>query len=491
MAPGVDAVGAAAHSPPPPAGQKIHLRHGQLSLRGAALPVGARRVVALAVGDLRSPGRGAALERHPQGMIGAVGLQALRLNAQHVGEAAFRQHLAHRRAQVVEVAVELAAGVVRHDEERALARRARQSLVPLRPQAADVHRLDDAVGAPELLHQLLEHVGAARVAVARVGIGQVSFARDRLPGDLALVFRALDPVHDRGVEALGEVDHLLAAVNARQQPGEVGERAGEGPDHRLLLLAVGAVGGGGTEGRRGQRQPPGRGAALLAGDQLQRVGVAVHQLRQAERVDRLQHLPAVGGEAERELRPAGRAVGRHRHQVRRVERRQHAAHHRTRSDDRLRLREREVEEEQEMAPQRGRDRRHRLPLPRPQVEHLEAGQRQPLAPVIDLEVGGGEPAHQLAAPHHLHRHLDRHHLGDLGQRTGPGGPGGRRRRCRQRPAAAAEARDHHPTQSEDQPSDRLAGSASTLHGTPLPSTNHVFRVDGEYVPPLAQKGKRL
>ena len=75
----------------------------------------------------------------------------------------------------------------------------------------------------------------------------------------------------------------------------------------------------------------------------------------------------------------------------------------------------EVEEQHEVAPRGGRHVGGGAGRGG-EVEHLEAADRHLLAPVEDLEVGGGEAAHRLAAIDHLHRHLDHHHVGALGER---------------------------------------------------------------------------
>jgi hypothetical protein len=89
-----------------------------------------------------------------------------------------------------------------------------------------------------------------------------------------------------------------------------------------------------------------------------------------------------------------------------------------RLDDRLGLGERQVEEHQEVAAGRGGHVR-RLLARDLQVEDLEAGDGQLLAPLEDLEVVGGEAADRLAVlGQDLDRHLDDDHVGGFGELRG-------------------------------------------------------------------------
>jgi hypothetical protein len=251
-----------------------------------------------------------------------------------------------------------------------------------------------------------------------------------------LVGRALD---QGAVEALGEEDQMLAPLHQGDLAGEVGERAGEvvdviplggavgprdGVGHRLHADLSGHVGGV-RERIAGNRARPAAGGVLgpedLLEHQAQGIDRTRDQVRQAQHLQGVVELPAVGGEAEHELRPARGAVGGDGHQVGGVEGPEQAGGGLPRPGDRPGLRERQVEEEQKVPPRGGGQARHAPGAGEPlEVERLEAGHRHPAAPLPHLEVGGREAAYRLAIAHHLHRHVDRQHARGAGERRSRG-----------------------------------------------------------------------
>ncbi len=422
---------------PPASGAAEHQAGGgELALERVALGERARRVVARPVDD---PHAAVVLHLDAERVVLAVGGQALGLEGEDVGDARPLEQASHRRPEVVGVVEELAAGLVGHHEQAVLAAGVLDALVAAGGEAADVDALDRAVGAAELLEHAGQVARGLGVAEAVLGVDQPVLAGGRRRVDvlrLLVVGRALD---ERAVEALGQVDDVLPPLDAPHQVRQVGERAGHRGDVVLLRLPRGAGLGlrhlleGVEEGLLLVVAPLGalvQAAALpLRRDQQpERVGVAVGELGEAEGIDGVLDLPPVGGEADDELRAAGLAVGRHRHQVGALDTLfDHLVRRRAALDDRRGLGVREVEEEEEVAA--GGD-RHRALLPLlagggrlRQVDDVEAGDLLLLLAVVELEVGGGQAAHRLVALDDGHRHLDGDDRGGLVEPLA-GGPGG-------------------------------------------------------------------
>ena len=306
-------------------------------------------------------------------------------------------------------------------------------------EAADVHRLDRAVGAAELLEHPLDGVGGLGQAVALLRQHAPGLAAEHLLAHGVLAVLVGGPLEQAGVEPLGEEDQVLAPFHQRHLAGEVGERAGEGLHLRLEGRAVGLLDaprqrlegsqdrgigdvGQGIAGEGASAAGDAPRAQHLLQDEAERID-RMDQVGEAERGEGVLDLPPVGGVAEHELRTAQGAVGCHGHQVGPLELVEEAGRRPPRPHHRFGLGEGEVEEEEEVAPGRRRHLRG-LAAGRREVEHLEAGDRQPAPPLPDLEIAGLEAADRLAVAHHLHRHLDRQHLGGAGE----GGPGRRRGR---------------------------------------------------------------
>ncbi len=396
------------------------LRRGQRPLEGVRLGVGLGRVVTRPVDD---PGaaRGV-LEPDPQPAELAVERQVVGLEGEQVGHARALQHLGHGVAQVGEVGEHLAAGVLRHEEQRVpIALALGQHL------AAHVDGLDRAVRFSEPGEHLVDRALCGRTAEdllvvhapgLPVGGGLLEFQHPIL-----LVGReaAVADQH-RTVEAFRKEDDVLAALDRSHPRGQFAHPGGQGGDVAGGPIAVGGVlqirefGAGPREHRIGvQAGAVGRFAEAVArrelaaqvrDDETQWVADRLAGLDLAQSGDRLAELAAVGGEAEHEPRP--RVVERHGGQVRGMQLAQHqvgggllgAAHG-------VGGREQEVEQEQEVPPRRYRHRlvRH-LAFDDLQIDHVEAGDLDRPAAVEEFEVVAGEAAQRVAAAADLHRHFD-------------------------------------------------------------------------------------
>ncbi len=299
------------------------------SLISGRLVLEGHRGVVARPGDHPRAARGV-LELHPQVVERAVRLEVGGLERQHVGDAGAAQHLPHGGREVVVVLEQLAAGALGHVEQRFAAVRPAGTLLAAGAQAADVHRLDHAVGAAERLEHLLDgvqRVAAAEPVVRAGGVGGGDDpplvagveadtlrrpprspdrcstcrrpARRRTPrrGRPRTCAPRPPPSGGRGRRTSGSGASTCCSWALRSACSALAAKAASVSMRassvfaRTSLRVADAL-------NCGWLKLAHQGLGI---DQLQRVGRAVGQLRRPQGVDGGGDLPAVGGEAENQV----------------------------------------------------------------------------------------------------------------------------------------------------------------------------------------------
>jgi hypothetical protein len=423
---------------------------------------------------------------------------AVRPEGEHVHELRLRDQPREVLAEIVRVAEDVAAAALRDFVERILVlpQAHRGALVPgirLRSDAADVHRVDDAVGAVEELadlRELLPQRGRAE-ALVRVHLPDLA-VQEVLPLLLALGRADEEPA----AEAFGEIDDVLPPLDRVERLRELAERLEEmahAPARVLVvphamhdregLEALGQArpvraASHGTRRRKSRRPCAG---GLRVGER-ERVGPLLERV-EPERLDRARELDAIGRERDEDLHAPFDRVGRDRREIAVGHPRQdEVVRGAARVHDRLRTREREVEEEKETAPRRGRQgSRGGIRLFR-EVDRVEPHDRLRPAVVLDGEVRRGQAADRLAvAADDADRHLDERDLGRFTDRRrvlrgrGRGEDAGQKDPRRGRTGSHRRPREAHYAPPGIRQGSVLSRSLMSLASGPSGASSSAFR----------------
>ena len=220
---------------------------GQLPLERRELGEGAPGVVARPVGEIDPLAD--ALELDPDRVVAAVHRHVARAEGDHIGHAGALEQIVHRLAEVVEVAIELAPGLIGHQEQAVMAAAERLGVergagdprlggIAGGGQAPDVDRVDGAVAAIEALQHRQQAALDVGGAEALLGVDPPGLAELGALDDLLDALGVLGAEDDVGVEALREEDDLLAARDAVQELGQAVEIRRQVDDLLFGLVAV-------------------------------------------------------------------------------------------------------------------------------------------------------------------------------------------------------------------------------------------------------------